>query len=311
MRDERRWRERDEEAGLCLHASTFLMTHGLDLRHRSRPAGPGLAPRPQPAAAQPSRSFHITSTSSITAPSYSDQRARCPGLHVDHKEPKHTNLTKSVRQPREMGNCFSDPSSHPSKSKAQFTGGGQRLGSGPAPAAAPIAPPKPQPRYTDPPRTLGGAVGGSPPGAGAGSGGVGDEEQRERMRQAAEIRAKSVSRLLEYISSGLEVKLIEQASSKGVTASNPKAGQLSAKLAAERKAGMTSPRQNDERLMVSLHQSMCVDELTRQGQRRVELDWKWVSRGQGDLLELICGGSQARSRSPDHLCRRHDQEVRL
>ncbi|KAI9637739.1 uncharacterized protein MKK02DRAFT_43671 [Dioszegia hungarica] len=129
-----------------------------------------------------------------------------------------------------MGNCFSDPSSHPSKSKAQFTGGGQRLGSGPAPAAAAVAPPKPQPRYTDPPRTLGGAVGGSPPGAGAGSGGVGDEEQRERMRQAAEIRAKS-------------------ASSKGVTASNPKAGQLSAKLAAERKAGMTSPRQNDERLM--------------------------------------------------------------
>jgi hypothetical protein len=85
------------------------------------------------------------------------------------------------------------------------------------------------------------------------------------MRQAAEIRAKSVSCLLECISSGLKVKLIEQASSKGVTASNPKAGQLSAKLAAERKAGMTSPRQNDERLMVSLHRSMSVDELTRQG----------------------------------------------
>ena len=35
-----------------------------------------------------------------------------------------------------------------------------------------------------------------------------------------------------------------------MTGSNPRAGQLSAKLAAERKVSLTSPKQGDERMMV-------------------------------------------------------------
>ncbi|WVF67631.1 hypothetical protein IAT40_002389 [Kwoniella sp. CBS 6097] len=125
-----------------------------------------------------------------------------------------------------MGNCFSDPSK-PHKSQGQ--GQGQVLGSGPArpnnaasgnsQASAAGQGGSTIGRNSAPPRTLGGGstVGG------------GTEDPRERALRAAEERAKA-------------------AQGKGVNASNPKAGQLSAKLAAENRK-VSSPNQNDERLM--------------------------------------------------------------
>ncbi|WVW85321.1 hypothetical protein I302_107359 [Kwoniella bestiolae CBS 10118] len=120
-----------------------------------------------------------------------------------------------------MGNCFSDPSSQPSHKHGQ----GQKLGS--APASRPT--PQQQQLSTrgktnnDPPRTLGGSIGGSP-GAEVGGG-----DPRERALKAAEERAKA-------------------SQSKGVNASNPKAGQLSAKLAAENRS-KASTQNNDQRMM--------------------------------------------------------------
>ncbi|OCF35741.1 hypothetical protein I316_02231 [Kwoniella heveanensis BCC8398] len=127
-----------------------------------------------------------------------------------------------------MGNCFSDPSKpHTSKSQGQ----GQVLGSGSGPAPSrsdnTAAPPSSKPssstigRNSAPPRTLGG---GSTVGGGSGL-----DDPRERALRAAEERAKA-------------------AQGKGVNASNPKAGQLSAKLAAENRK-VSSPNQNDERMM--------------------------------------------------------------
>lgn len=88
-----------------------------------------------------------------------------------------------------MGNCFSDPSHKEGK------GGGQKLGSGPVrPSGASGAGAgagqtlggaggaASNQRYNEPPRTLGG-----------GTGGLSEEEQRLRMVQAAEERAKAVS----------------------------------------------------------------------------------------------------------------------
>ncbi|WVO21408.1 uncharacterized protein IAS62_002716 [Cryptococcus decagattii] len=124
-----------------------------------------------------------------------------------------------------MGNCFSDPSKPPGK--------GQTLGSTPSrpaqsssttttttttqPSPARVRPAK-QKINSPPPQTLG------TPGGGGDAG-----DPRERALKAAEERAKT-------------------AQGKGVNASNPKAGQLSGKLAAERKAG-NGPEAGNERLM--------------------------------------------------------------
>ncbi|KIR33427.1 hypothetical protein I352_04196 [Cryptococcus deuterogattii MMRL2647] len=124
-----------------------------------------------------------------------------------------------------MGNCFSDPSKPPGK--------GQTLGSTPSrpaqsssttttttttqPSPAGGRPAK-QKINSPPPQTLG---------APGGGGDAGDP--RERALKAAEERAKTAR--------------------KGVNVSNPKAGQLSGKLAAERKAG-NGPEAGNERLMV-------------------------------------------------------------
>ncbi|WVQ95206.1 hypothetical protein IAU59_002300 [Kwoniella sp. CBS 9459] len=128
-----------------------------------------------------------------------------------------------------MGNCFSDPSSKPHKQSQ-----GQVLGCGPSRNNGPPGPAGQAPvqggagkgstlgRNSEPPRTLGG-------GSVVSGGGSGSEDPRERALRAAEERAKA-------------------AQGKGVNASNPKAGQLSAKLAAENRK-VSSPNQNDERLM--------------------------------------------------------------
>jgi hypothetical protein len=60
-----------------------------------------------------------------------------------------------------------------------------------------------------------------------------------------------------------------QASSKGINSSNPKAGQLSAKLREERKAPL-SPRQENERMMVS-----------RSRLPLTEIPWRWEVGGAG------------------------------
>ncbi|ODN77747.1 hypothetical protein L202_04884 [Cryptococcus amylolentus CBS 6039] len=126
-----------------------------------------------------------------------------------------------------MGNCFSDPS-HTPKPK----GKGQVLGSAPAPSSTPHQPQ--QQGYSQstagsqrqgggrinshPAQSLGGSVNG---------GGGGDA--RDRALRAAEERAKA-------------------AQGKGVHASNPKAGQLSGKLAAQGRTSAAQGNQN-ERMM--------------------------------------------------------------
>ncbi|WOO77033.1 uncharacterized protein LOC62_01G000634 [Vanrija pseudolonga] len=124
-----------------------------------------------------------------------------------------------------MGNCFSDPS--------KPSGQGQRLGSGPSSPAQggqgggssnqnrPATKPRPA-GSTAPPQTLGGAAGGSGPGGSA-------DDPRSAALAAAEARAQA-------------------AGTKGVSTANPKAGQLSAKLAAERRSPSTTQKPN-ERLM--------------------------------------------------------------
>ncbi|WRT68679.1 uncharacterized protein IL334_005658 [Kwoniella shivajii] len=118
-----------------------------------------------------------------------------------------------------MGNCFSDPSADHKKASQ-----GQKLGSAPSnhrPQQVPVAGTNNQSsisnRNNAPPRTLGDV--------GVGS----DGDPRERALRAAEERAKA-------------------AQTKGVNTSNPKAGQLSAKLAAENKKP-SSPNVNDNRMM--------------------------------------------------------------
>ncbi|OCF57735.1 hypothetical protein L486_05200 [Kwoniella mangroviensis CBS 10435] len=120
-----------------------------------------------------------------------------------------------------MGNCFSDPSHKSSKGQGQ----GQKLGSAPAPSQqqqktqtkSTIKPPT----NHEPPRTLGG-------GSVSASGDIADP--RERALKAAEERAKA-------------------SQNKGVNTSNPKAGELSAKLAAENRSKSTSNNTNDQRMM--------------------------------------------------------------
>ncbi|KAK1927381.1 hypothetical protein DB88DRAFT_29014 [Papiliotrema laurentii] len=122
-----------------------------------------------------------------------------------------------------MGNCFSDPSS---STKHKQPSGGQKLGSAPnVPPAGPASSAQKLgstsgKRNNDPPRTLGGGA--------AGTGGS-DAEARERALLAAEERAMNAKK-------------------KGVNSANPKAGKLSAKLEADRKAPL-SPKQTDERMM--------------------------------------------------------------
>ncbi|WVQ72693.1 hypothetical protein IAR50_002253 [Cryptococcus sp. DSM 104548] len=127
-----------------------------------------------------------------------------------------------------MGNCFSDPS--PPKPK----GKGQVLGSAPSTSHQPQ-----QQGYsqgTGGPQREGGRIqsqpaqslGGSTSGGGAGAGGGGGDA-RDRALRAAEERAKA-------------------AQGKGVHASNPKAGQLSGKLAVQGRTSATQGNQN-ERLM--------------------------------------------------------------
>ncbi|WVR09364.1 hypothetical protein IAU60_006430 [Kwoniella sp. DSM 27419] len=124
-----------------------------------------------------------------------------------------------------MGNCFSDPSHKGSK------GQGQVLGSGPASTApgrttGETTSQRPQ-RAAEPPRTLGAGPGGAEFRVGLAGGDGGDP--RERALRAAEERAKA-------------------AQGKGVNATNPKAGQLSAKLAAEKRKP-SSPGVNEDRMM--------------------------------------------------------------
>nr|XP_031863887.1 uncharacterized protein CI109_000531 [Kwoniella shandongensis]KAA5530959.1 hypothetical protein CI109_000531 [Kwoniella shandongensis] len=119
-----------------------------------------------------------------------------------------------------MGNCFSDPSKPPGK--------GQVLGSTPQTSsqnqqtqqpnlARPVGPGSG--KNNAPPRTLS-----DNPALAA------DGDPRERALRAAEERAKA-------------------AQGKGVNLSNPKAGQLSSKLASERKAPLSPTNNQDERLM--------------------------------------------------------------
>ncbi|WWC93300.1 hypothetical protein V866_000133 [Kwoniella sp. B9012] len=120
-----------------------------------------------------------------------------------------------------MGNCFSDPSHKPSKGQGQ----GQKLGSGPTPTQQQKTQTKntiKSPTNHEPPRTLGG-------GSGVSAGGD-IADPRERALKAAEERAKA-------------------SQNKGVNTSNPKAGQLSAKLAAENRSKSTSNNANDQRMM--------------------------------------------------------------
>ncbi|GFZ52097.1 hypothetical protein JCM24511_09870 [Saitozyma sp. JCM 24511] len=120
-----------------------------------------------------------------------------------------------------MGNCFSDPSPK----------GGQRLGGADSRPSGPTS------------GAVGSAGSAAAKGSGSGAGrtgapprtlGAGGEAEsgdpRDRALRAAEERAKT-------------------AQSKGVTSSNPKSGQLSAKLAAERKSPVAN--QNEERMMAS------------------------------------------------------------
>ncbi|KAL1413553.1 hypothetical protein Q8F55_001327 [Vanrija albida] len=120
-----------------------------------------------------------------------------------------------------MGNCFSDPS----KPKA---GQGQRLGSGPSSPAQggsghQAAANKKRPATSNvPPQALGGEGSGSS-----------SDDPRSAALAAAEARAQA-------------------AGNKGVSTANPKAGQLSAKLAAERRPlSPTSPtaQKPNERMM--------------------------------------------------------------
>ncbi|KAK8854550.1 hypothetical protein IAR55_003289 [Kwoniella newhampshirensis] len=117
-----------------------------------------------------------------------------------------------------MGNCFSDPSKPPGK--------GQVLGSGPPSSqqqqqqqqlARPIAG-SGTTRYAAPPRTL------------SDSPITSDGDPRERALKAAEERAKA-------------------AQGKGINSSNPKAGQLSSKLASERKNLNSPTNAQEDRLM--------------------------------------------------------------
>ena len=110
-----------------------------------------------------------------------------------------------------MGNCFSDPSKS----------GGQRLGSATTtPAATPAGStthaPNKKARTNVPPQALGGSSGDT------------SNDPRAAALAAAEARQQAASK-------------------KGVSAANPKAGQLSAKLEAQRR----SPTQqtNNERMM--------------------------------------------------------------
>ncbi|KAL7422595.1 hypothetical protein Q5752_003243 [Cryptotrichosporon argae] len=104
-----------------------------------------------------------------------------------------------------MGNCLSDPSPE----------GGEKLGSASRSSAAPGG--AARTAATGPGRTLGGAP--------ADSAAVGAEDPRQAALRAAEERARA-------------------AQNKGVSTSNPKAGALSAKLAAERR-GPPPPQAND------------------------------------------------------------------
>jgi hypothetical protein len=130
-----------------------------------------------------------------------------------------------------MGNCFSDPSSDAKAKKST----GHTLGSAPAPAAStPAAAPSAQRTPSQPGRPVGD--------------GFEDvnrsKDPREMARAAAEQRAAAVS-----VTSTYKDVLTSQADKKGVHASNPKSGQLAAKLAAERRSSNTN---KDERMMVSL-----------------------------------------------------------
>lgn len=92
-----------------------------------------------------------------------------------------------------MGNCFSDPSAHEKKLKSNVIGGSQKLGSGPPRTSnAPVHSP-PKPRYNEPPRVLGGGTAGLVTSGDGAVGSPGEEDPRDRMRLAAEERAKSVS----------------------------------------------------------------------------------------------------------------------
>ncbi|WVO14443.1 hypothetical protein L204_102076 [Cryptococcus depauperatus] len=118
-----------------------------------------------------------------------------------------------------MGNCFSDPSA-----SSKTRGNGQALGSAPSTVTQPTHPvhsqsKKPSGRLSSPPpQTLGNSFG--------------DEsgDPRERALRAAEERAKA-------------------SANKGVHSSNTKAGQLSSKLAAERRQGNGPQQTPDERMM--------------------------------------------------------------
>ncbi|WWC63595.1 uncharacterized protein I303_106200 [Kwoniella dejecticola CBS 10117] len=123
-----------------------------------------------------------------------------------------------------MGNCFSDPSSSHKPSQ------GQKLGSGPpkTPAQQTQTGTTRRNNNNEPPRTVGGGLVAVD----------NDGDPRERALKAAEERAKASQK-------------------KGVNTSNPKAGQLSAKLAAENRnkagggagAGAGSPNANESRMM--------------------------------------------------------------
>ncbi|WVQ80002.1 hypothetical protein IAT38_002103 [Cryptococcus sp. DSM 104549] len=122
-----------------------------------------------------------------------------------------------------MGNCFSDPSPHKPPGK------GQTLGSASSPNQAQRQ--AQQAPYSSPPQKKPSRGGSNAPPQTLGSPGAGGEsgDPRERALRAAEERAKA-------------------GQTKGVNKANPKAGQLSSKLASERKA--QSPQQQpNERMM--------------------------------------------------------------
>lgn len=130
-----------------------------------------------------------------------------------------------------MGNCFSDPSTDAKAKKST----GHTLGSAPAPAAPTQAVVPPTQRTP------------SQPGRPVGDGFEDvnrSKDPREMARAAAEQRAAAVS----LFTSSCHTDHSFQADKKGVHASNPKSGQLAAKLAAERRSSNTN---KDERMMVS------------------------------------------------------------
>ncbi|ORY32131.1 hypothetical protein BCR39DRAFT_524249 [Naematelia encephala] len=122
-----------------------------------------------------------------------------------------------------MGNCFSDPSSKP-KSKPQ---GGQTLGSGPSSRPSPSQAGNNNNKQSTP-QSLSSRTAVVPPQALGGAGVEPTGDARDNALRAAEERAKA-------------------AQTKGVNSANPKSGQLSKKLAEERRT--PSGNQADERLM--------------------------------------------------------------